>query len=333
MNKRLEYLDCLRGIVMLMVVFTHACEYFCLNYKEFFWLDHIFNLVMLPGFFFISGWFTTIKITQGEIVIKRLRTILIPTFLMFSIYVFFYWGNMEKFSYCVSGEYKFGYWFTFALFLMNLLHLGTSWTINCFNKISDKIHITSLICITVLLVLLKDWDWNHNEALLARWFSLRLVAMYFPFYVLGICCKKWESFFHKIINNEYVIALMMIVFSAGLLKQNGGFYFGTLMGVVGVFLLYRLVFLYQDVFSEKTKVGKQLCIIGRNTLPIYLIHYFFFLGLRLPEVGNSIDMYTQWGILTIVASFLTLLIVYFSLGITKLLSLSKPLSQILIGTK
>lgn len=333
MNKRLEYLDCLRGIVMLMVVFTHACEYFCLNYKEFFWLDHIFNLVMLPGFFFISGWFTTIKITQGEIVIKRLRTILIPTFLMFSIYVFFYWGNMEKFSYYVSGEYKFGYWFTFALFLMNLLHWGTSWTINCFNKISDKIHITSLICITVLLVLLKDWDWNHNEALLARWFSLRLVAMYFPFYVLGICCKKWESFFHKIINNEYVIALMMIVFSAGLLKQNGGFYFGTLMGVVGVFLLYRLVFLYQDVFSEKTKVGKQLCIIGRNTLPIYLIHYYFFLGLRLPEVGNSIDMYTQWGILTIVASFLTLLIVYFSLGITKLLSLSKPLSQILIGTK
>lgn len=44
-------------------------------------------------------------------------------------------------------------------------------------------------------------------------------------------------------------------------------------------------------------------------------------------------MHTQWGILTIVASFLTLLIVYGSLGITKLLSLSKPLSQILIGTK
>lgn len=157
--------------------------------------------------------------------------------------------------------------------------------------------------------------------------------MYFPFYILGICCKKWESFFHKTINNEYIVALMVIVFSAGLLKQNGGSYFGTLMGIVGVFLLYRLVFLYQDVFSEKTKVGKQLCIIGRNTLPIYLIHYYFFLGLRLPEVGNSIDMYTQWGILTIVASFLTLLIVYFSLGITKLLSLSKPLSQILIGTK
>lgn len=332
MNKRLEYLDCLRGIVMLMVVFTHTYGYFCLNCKEY-WLDYIFKLVMLPGFFFISGWFTTINIKWGGVIIKRFKAMLIPTVLMFSIYVFIYWGNMEKFSHCVSGEYKFGYWFTFVLFLMNLLHWGTSWILGFSKKISDTINVIALICITMLLVLLKDWDWNHNEALLARWFSLRLVAMYFPFYALGICCKKWECLFHRIINNEYIVAIIMIVFLAGLSKQDGGFYFGLLMGMLGVFLLYRLVFFYQDNFSEKTKIGRQLCIIGRNTLPIYLIHYFFFLGLKLPEVGASLNIHTQWGILTIIALLLTLLIVYSSLGVAKLLALSKPLSKILIGTK
>lgn len=55
MNKRLEYLDCLRGIVMLMVVFSHTCGEFSLNCKDFFWLNRIFSIVMLPGFFFISG--------------------------------------------------------------------------------------------------------------------------------------------------------------------------------------------------------------------------------------------------------------------------------------
>lgn len=331
MNKRLEYLDCLRGIVMFMVVFTHTYGYFCLNCKEY-WLDYIFKLVMLPGFFFISGWFTPVNTTHRGI-IKRFKAMLIPTILMFSIYVFFYWGNMGKFSYCISGEYKFGYWFTFTLFLMNLLHWGTSWILSCSNKISDIINVIALICITILLILLKNWDWNHNEALLARWFSLRLVAMYFPFYVLGICCKKWECLFHRIINNEYIVAITMIVFLAGLSKQDGGFYFGLLMGILGVFLLYRLVFFYQDSFSEKTKIGRQLCIIGRNTLPIYLIHYFFFLGLKLPEVGAGLDIHTQWGVITTVALLLTLLIVYSSLGIAKLLALSKPLSKILIGTK
>ena len=125
----------------------------------------------------------------------------------------------------------------------------------------------------------------------------------------------------------------MIAFIAGLFKQNGGFYFGSIMGVLGVFLLYRLVFFYQDFFSEKTKVGKQLCIIGRNTLPIYLIHYFFFLGLKLPEVGAGIDANSQWVVLTITVSLLTMIIVYASLGIVKILSVSKPLSRIMIGTK
>lgn len=123
------------------------------------------------------------------------------------------------------------------------------------------------------------------------------------------------------------------VFTAGLFKHNGGFYFGSIMGILGVFLLYRLVFFYQDFFSDKTMVGRQLCFIGRNTLPIYLIHYFFFLGLKLPKVGAFIDVNTQWGILTILVSVLTLIIVYASLGVVKLLSISKILSQILIGKK
>ena len=190
-----------------------------------------------------------------------------------------------------------------------------------------------MICISVLIILLKDWDWTHNDALLAQWISLRQIAMYFPFYILGLCCKKWDILFHRIINNEYVTAVMMVAFIAGLFKQNGGFYFGSIMGVLGVFLLYRLVFFYQDFFSEKTKVGRQLCIIGRNTLPIYLIHYFFFLGLKLPEVGAGIDAKSQWVVLTITVSLLTMIIVYASLGIVKILSVSKPLSRIMIGTK
>ena len=117
---------------------------------------------------------------------------LIPTVLMFSIYVFIYWGNMEKFSYCVSGEYKFGYWFTFVLFLMNLLHWGTSWILNCSKKISDAINVIALICITILLVLLKDWDWNHNEALLRNCFEF--LQKVFLGLMYSFSCVLWAIF-------------------------------------------------------------------------------------------------------------------------------------------
>lgn len=331
MNKRLEYLDCMRGIVMIMVVFCHTCGSFCLNSNGTFWINRIFEIIMLPVFFFLSGYFTKFNIWGG--VLKRFNTILIPTIIMFLIYVYLYWGNMNNLEHCALQEYKFGYWFTFALFLMNLIHCGISGILNYFNKTSDKMYLVFLVSIAFGLILLKDWDWNNNKALLAQWFSLRLVAMYFPFYILGICCNKWEYIFHRMVNNEYVTAIIMIAFTAGLFKHNGGFYFGSIMGILGVLLLYRLVFFYQDFFSNRTMVGRQLCFIGRNTLPIYLIHYFFFLGLKLPKVGAFIDANTQWGILTILVSVLTLIIVYASLGVVKLLSISKILSQILIGKK
>lgn len=65
MGARLSYLDCLRGIVMLMVVFCHTCGDFCLDCKVSTWVGRIFGIVMLPGFFFVSGWFTHLTILGG----------------------------------------------------------------------------------------------------------------------------------------------------------------------------------------------------------------------------------------------------------------------------
>ena len=64
MNKRLGYLDCLRGMVMLMVVFCHTYGKFCLA-QETYWVGRMFNLLMLPGFFFVSGWFTKFNLLGG----------------------------------------------------------------------------------------------------------------------------------------------------------------------------------------------------------------------------------------------------------------------------
>lgn len=65
MNKRLGYLDCLRGMVMLMVVFSHTCGDFCLDCKGSFGLSQIFGTLMLPSFFFVSGWFTELNLLGG----------------------------------------------------------------------------------------------------------------------------------------------------------------------------------------------------------------------------------------------------------------------------
>lgn len=57
MNQRLEYIDCMRGIAMLMVVYCHV-EGFCFNLKRPEIIASAISVPMLSNFFFISGLFT-----------------------------------------------------------------------------------------------------------------------------------------------------------------------------------------------------------------------------------------------------------------------------------
>ena len=78
-------------------------------------------------------------------------------------------------------------------------------------------------------------------------------------------------------------------------------------------------------------MGKQLSLIGRNTLPIYLIHYFFFWGLKFPEIGGFLNNQTQWELIFLIATIVTFLVTYSSMAVAKLIGISKPVSKILIG--
>ena len=259
---------------------------------------------------------------------------LLPTMAMFLIYVFLYWGNMDRLGYCALGEYKFGYWFTLVLFIINLIHWLVVIVMKRFPLSESRMDtwlLGALSLVAIALVALKNWDWDHNGALLANWFSLRLIAMYFPFYLLGMVCRHLEGKFHRLMDNERIVAIVGVAFVGSLYHQGGGFYFGCMQGLLGVFLLYRFCYFYQETFSAKTWAGRQLSMIGRNTLPIYLLHYFFFFGLKLDGLGGAIDLHTQWFLMLVVASVLTMCVTYASLVMAKVIGLSGVMSKLLIG--
>lgn len=330
MYNRIVYLDCLRGIVMLMVVFCHVCV-FCLDIKDFF-VAHVFGEIMLPSFFFISGWFSPIYLNRGAIQ-KRLKLMLIPTMVMFLIYTFVYWGNFQQLGCCLHNEFKWGYWFTFVLFLMNFLH----WTVSALVKTlpfkeqkKEQWILVFMVALIVLIFLLKDWDNSNNEAFLINWISLRLIAMFFPFYLIGVMCKHFDNLFHRVVTNDYIIGMAMVFFT-GSLFHRGGIYFGLLQGGFGIILLYRFCYQYRKILLSNIIVSKQLSLIGRNTLSIYLIHYFLLLGMKFFAVGAYLDAKSQWLMIFVIALILTIMVSYTSIAIKRIMEISKPLSRVLIG--
>lgn len=322
--ERITYLDCLRGISMLMVIYCHV-EYFCFGFKEYELIGDVFSIIMLPLFFFVSGLFAPPSLTFSKIA-QRLRYVLIPTAVMFFLYIGFYYGNYSQFTKCLAGEYKFGYWFTIVLFEMNLIHYGMSLISR--NRI---VLMGSLLFMAVLLILIKDWDWYHNDAFFSGWFSLRLLAQHFPYYILGMICMQHKEVFHKLLSNEYLGGGMIIAFVTLYIYPNGGFYKALLMGALGTIVVYKICQKNQEYFSNLTLVGRMLMVIGRNTLPIYLIHYFFFIGLRMPWIKDHFSIVEQGWLIAAIAFLLTVAIAFASLLVKKLISLSKPLQYIMLG--
>lgn len=260
---------------------------------------------------------------------------MLPTMTMFLLYVGTYYGNYAKLIECIGNEYKWGYWFTFVLFLMNVIHCFVSMVhVKCRKQDSNSkgtIILLSLVIIAILLHILKLWDWNHNEAFYCRWMGLRLLAEHFPYYVLGIACSLFRSKWHRLIKNEWITAIAVTFFIGLQISSGGGSYKALVIGFLGIFLLYRYCFVYQNVLSEHTFIGRQLALIGRHTLPIYLIHYFFILGLKMPWIGEHLDPASQWCIIAIITTIMTFVIAYSSLMAGKMFSISTPLYKVLLG--
>lgn len=333
MKQRLVYIDCMRGIAMLMVVFCHV-EGFCFGIQGKEIIASAIGSLMLPNFFFISGIFTPPYVLYKHLK-NRILYLMLPTIAMFLLYIGAYYGNYAKLIECIGNEYKWGYWFTFVLFLMNVIHYLVSMGYVKYRKQETypkgAIILLLLATVAILLHLLKLWDCNHNEAFYCRWMGLRLLAAHFPYYVLGIACSLFRNEWHRLVDNEWITGASVVAFVGLQIYSGGGFYKALMIGLLGILLLYKYCFAYQDVLSEQTFIGSQLALIGRHTLPVYLIHYFFILGLKMPWVGEMLDPASQWWIIAIISAIMTLVIAYSSLMARKMLSFSTPLYRVLLG--
>ena len=81
---RLNKYDNLKGFAILLVVLGHLCFYF--NHYSVFFIHSIVNLVHLPIFFFVAGYFSKIGSNEPE---KAFRRLLLPYVILCVVYWLF----------------------------------------------------------------------------------------------------------------------------------------------------------------------------------------------------------------------------------------------------
>ena len=349
-KKRIEYIDALRGMTMILVVFSHVeMTSFGLTTPTF--INSLFMSFRMPLFFFISGfigykanvewnghtWWTMSK--------KKLLIQLLPTFVFGLIYAYAYFD--ADFMTFITHNGKLGYWFTIALLEIFLIVYTANTCLYSPN------HDTHRRCMLVALILLSGGLFLAKIILkmqptlneVGNILSLHHSFNYFQYFAFGYICSMYKDDFNRLLESKYLSATIIILFASLFYAKVS--YIGAhvtnsmnlwkmldilleaLVGYFGLLIVYNTFKTYQSSFTADTKVGSALQYIGKRTLDVYLLHYF--LLPHLPQVGHLIQEGHNATLEITLGVLLSLIIIALCLVISSILRTSPLLAKHLFG--
>lgn len=275
MMKRISELDYMRGIAMLFVVMGHILE-FGLDAGSY--PRGFMAIVQMPLFFVVSGYLAYKEEEQegGTLhhFLVRSRILLVPL-VIWSVILNVCKGEITC-SQAMLCQDK--YWFFLALWWCDLFN---TWA-NYFSKryrlcLFMDVALYTILYVAILLLRIKEVN-------LGGLLPIQNVQYYFLIFALGLLMRKYTTIYKWVLNKyTYAIGLIAIVVAWYLLRmQSFPIYF--IGGVGGVIVFWMIC---KEIPSEK-KWAKALSLIGKNTLPIYAIHYLFITTLpqRLHDAVN-----------------------------------------------
>lgn len=332
---RIEYIDSMRGVAMLMVVIYHVSLYFHSDNI----ITKIINVQLeLPLFFFISGFFAERMVAHGfkKAMIDKLLHLVVPTLLMMSL---FCWVMNLDFFEGLQKRLKEGYWFTLVLFEFIIVYLVVSWFGKKLHINSQKVRIIHLLS-GILLIYIASFSEGYNtQYSVINAFSIGEFWHYI-FFVMGAISFPKREFVYELLKSKYFLGGCIVLYIvADILSYKYGFetlrlfamVSNVLLILVGILIIWSL-FIRHRSLSGGNIYGRFFYIIGRRSLDVYFIHYFI-----VPQDMKFIgDFFCNWNIPFIeycLAVVIAVILTLASLGIGCIIRLSPITARWLLGVK
>ncbi len=331
---RIDYLDFLKAIAILLVVSCHMSNT----------PSSIYNLsvsIQMPIFFFVSGLLakginfkrndtSSLKKTL-KFVIAKAHRLLLPYFVYITLQcilphlshieasIMAFRTSIESQGitilwqpYCnlMTTFWQCGGWFLVCLFLVFVIHAVISWL----TFLSGKNWMEYVLYVIAYVILRYIYLYHPIADEYYNLFCIAHLSWYLPYFFLGTKIKILEEWLSK--NKEIVIAaICLITFAISMFKEGRGninlsFHIYAITGIIGLYYFAKNTY---HLFNSKIRAVFNY--IGQRTLEIYLIHFFL---LRYFHTLYVTDL---------------IVIVALSLVICAALRYNKWVSCIVLGTK
>ena len=327
-KKRIAYLDAIKCLAILLIIDIHVRS--GNGFKPYDSLSaQMIYAPALPLFFFVSG-FLAYKRDMGICdfwnFIRRKFVFLVIPAVIFRIGLNLV-NHVDIFNFITIGMRD--YWFTVDLFEIFLIYYLITLAIK-----NEKWRIGVLLILSMAGIGMLAVNKDFGPAI----FDLRRLTKYFQFFVLGTLAMKFKPKYELMINNEIVKATVLLLFFIVLFLTSYDinpialhhFMRDVVLRYLGTFAVISFFACHTDYFQQESKVNSIINCIGQNSLPIYLIHYFFLPHFRpIPEWFAGLNMVT----VHLVSILYTIAITGLCLLFIKFLSNSKYIRKYALGHK
>lgn len=314
MKKRIDTIDILKGITIILVVFGHAVQgivdsnklSLSTEYSSIFITKSVIYSFHMPVFFMISGFFLTKWIKNDRVLAlkQKFRRLVYPYFIWSFITAMFMQlassftnNGLGLIDFLKSPIVPFSqYWFLYLLFFFHLVYF-----------VSDKIlrdqSIKFLFIISILLFCFGLF--------LPNFWVVSDFSKYFLFFITG---SYLLPYIKKITNvNQMQLIAICIMFVTvnciNLVLLNTKYiiyYFFLVTSAVGFLFLFAI----SIYISQKSLILKKfLSYVGKNSMQIYVMHLIPVAGFRI-ILQKAMPSINPWGLiflLTILSLILCLI--------------------------
>ena len=289
MQKRIEWADALRGALILMIVYGHTASNGDL-------LKHYVYSFHVAAFFFLSGYlFSDGKKGFKAFLKKKFLSLMVPYYIFasISILVFTFLGSFASdaldvaikhtevyknvigmlYANAVEGYMKWNVplWFLPCMFVTQLLFYPFSGLIKKYMK--NRLFLLLPIVFSTFLLPYLDYFVFRVRALP---FHLESSVFLMPFFVFGACLREADFKTSTPSLKKWGVSVLLIVCGAipALLMNCRVNYFLSSYGKITVFYVSAFLSVTGIFMIFKRVSSHILNFIGKNTLPILLMHKF-----------------------------------------------------------
>lgn len=278
---RINYIDALRGLSMILVVLSHVFLSMSPTYWDGSPVASVLMSFRMPLFFFVSGFFAYKSFDRwtgnvvADLVTRKIRAQVLCTTIFFMLYQ--YVKHLPVFD-MVNG---YGYfWFTIALFQMFLFYVA----LNLLSRlIKRNVVDVLLVAVSVVSLFFGLYIFKDGVGVTLSWHQ---VIIYFQFFATGILVRRhWDKFEH-VLNSDVFRTIVIVLFVGGCFYYYSGNYHqpntlteyltqGVLHRYAGLFSVLVFFHARRDYFDTDARPAQFLRFTGKRTLDIYMMHMFF----------------------------------------------------------